>query len=64
MRKSKLSETQIVGILKDARAVGRLPISCASTASARNVLQVAKQYGGASVSDVKRFGSSRPRTSS
>ena len=42
MRKSKFSETQIVGILKDAE-------------SGVPVADLLRKYGGASVSDVKRL---------
>ena len=56
MRKSKFSETQIVGILKDAES--GVPVRRPAAEVRRqqgHLLQVAKQVRGASVSDVRRL---------
>jgi putative transposase len=56
MRKSKFSETQIVGILKDAE--GGIPVADLLRKhgiSKATFFKWRSKYGGASVSDVKRL---------
>ena len=56
MRKSKFSETQIVGILKDAE--GGVPVADLIRkygVSKATFFKWRSKYGGASVSDVKRL---------
>jgi putative transposase len=54
MRKSKFSETQIVGILKDAESVSGEPPAKYGVSKA-TFFKWRSKYGGGSVSDVKRL---------
>ena len=56
MRKSKFSETQIVGILKDAeRGVAVADLLRKYSVSKATFFKWSSKYGGASVSDVKQL---------
>jgi putative transposase len=56
MRKSKFSETQIVGILKDAESGVPVPALLRQHGVSRaTFFKWRSKYGGASVSDVKRL---------